>query len=114
MLEGSELNFNETGYSAGLQFIHPFPDSNISYLVKVGGIYNHIETENSEGNLVHDTGHGFGWQAGVGLAIPLGARFNLIPEIRYRSLSRVLSLAKVVVPINLNYVSASIGLSFSF
>jgi hypothetical protein len=37
ILEGSKLNFNETGYSAGLQFIHPFPDSNISYLIKVGG-----------------------------------------------------------------------------
>ena len=78
--EGSKLDFNETGYCFGLQFIQPLGNSKTSYMLKGGATYNHIETENSEGKIVNDTGHGFGWQAGVGLAFPLGERVRLIPD----------------------------------
>ena len=57
---GSNMDFEETGYNFGLQFIHPIPNLNISYMVKGGGTYNHIETENSAGNIINDTGHGLG------------------------------------------------------
>jgi opacity protein-like surface antigen len=112
--EGNKLDFNETGYCAGLQLIHPFRNSKISYMLKGGATYNHIETENSEGKIVDDSGHGLGWQAGAGLAIPLGNRIQLIPEIRYRSLSRDITLGGITTPVELNYVSRSLGLSFSF
>lgn len=111
---GNNVDFEETGYSFGLQFIHPFSNSNISYLIKAGGIYNHIETENSAGNIINDTGHGLGWQAGAGVSIPLGNRWNLIPEIRYRSLSRDIKIGNEKIPVNLNYVSAGLGISYSF
>ncbi len=111
---GNDVDFEETGYSFGLQFIHPFSNSNISYLIKAGGIYNHIETENSAGNIINDTGHGLGWQAGAGVSIPLGNRWNLIPEIRYRSLSRDIKIGNEKIPVNLNYVSAGLGISYSF
>ncbi len=111
---GNDTDFEETGYSFGLQFIQPFPNSNISYLIKAGGIYNHIETENSAGNIINDTGHGLGWQAGAGVSIPLGNRWNLIPEVRYRSLSRDIKIGTEKIPVDLNYVSAGLGISFSF
>lgn len=112
-LAGSNVDFVETGYLFGLQFIHPIAASRISYLLRAGGTYNHIETENAAGTIINDTGHGLGWQAGVGLAIPLGNRLQLIPEVRYRSLSRNMKIDNATTPVELNYVSAGVGLSFS-
>ena len=111
---GNDTDFEETGYSFGLQFIHPISNSNISYLIKAGGIYNHIETENSAGNIINDTGHGLGWQAGAGVSIPMGNRWNLIPEVRYRSLSRDIKIGNEKIPVDLNYVSAGLGISYTF
>jgi hypothetical protein len=111
---GSNMDFEETGYCFGLQFIHPIQRSKVSYMVKGGGTYNHIETENSAGDIIDDTGHGFGWQLGVGAAIPLGQRFSLVPEVRYRSLARDITISNIKTPVNLNYVSAGVGLSFFF
>jgi Outer membrane protein beta-barrel domain len=111
---GSNVDFEETGYTVGLQFMHPIAKSKINYLLRGGAIYNHIETENSDGKVINDTGHGWGWQAGAGVAIPLGKRFMLTPEIRYRSLSRDMKFNEKTIPVDLNYISGGIGLSFSF
>jgi Outer membrane protein beta-barrel domain len=111
---GSNVDFEETGYCFGLQFIHPIEKSKISYMIKGGGTYNHIETENSEGKIINDTGHGFGWQAGAGVAVSLGKSFQLIPEVRYRSLSRDIKLGDGNRSVDLNYISAGVGLTFSF
>jgi hypothetical protein len=40
-------------------------------MLKGGATYNHIETENSEGEIIDDSGHGFGWQAGTGLSLAI-------------------------------------------
>ncbi len=111
---GSNMDFEETGYCFGLQFIHPIENSKISYMIRGGGTYNHIETENSAGKIINDTGHGLGWQAGGGLKIPMGKRWLLIPEVRYRSLSRDIKIDETSTPVNLNYISAGIGMSYSF
>ena len=83
-------------------------------MLKGGGTYNHIETENNEGKIIDDTGHGFGWQLGAGVGIPLGKKLQLIPEVRYRSLSRDISIGDGSRPVDLNYISAGAGLFFSF
>jgi opacity protein-like surface antigen len=111
---GDNADFEETGYCFGLQFIHPIPNSNISYMIKGGGTFNHIETENSAGKIIDDTGHGFGWQAGAGISVPVGKRWLLVPEVRYRSLSRDINIQEIITPVNLNYISAGIGISYSF
>ena len=111
---GNNVDFEETGYCFGLQFMHPFPNSNISYMIKGGGTYNHIEAEDSEGKIINDTGHGFGWQAGGGIAIPMGKRWLLIPELRYRSLSRDIKMNGATTPVNLNYISTNVGVSYLF
>jgi opacity protein-like surface antigen len=83
-------------------------------MIKGGGTYNHIETENSAGDIINDTGHGLGWQLGAGVKIPLSMRVFLTPEVRYRSLSRDIKVGEVSRPVDLNYVSAGVGLSFTF
>jgi hypothetical protein len=111
---GADASFEETGYTFGLQFIHPIGESNISYLVRAGGTYNHIEIENNDGDITIDSGHGLGWQAEAGLVIPLSEKFSLLPSLRYRSLSRDIDIENVSTPVQLSYFSVGVGLSWSF
>jgi len=111
---GANMDFEETGYTFGFQFIHPIGESNISYLVRLGGIANHIEIENPDGKIISDSGHGLGWQAGAGIVIPVFDRLNLLPSVRYRSLSRDIQIGNTVTSVDQNYVSVGVGLSWSF
>lgn len=108
-------DYEVTGYCLGLQFMHPIGSSNLQYIVGAGAIYNHIEVENSDGDIIGDTGHGWGWQAEAGLGIPFGKRTRLIPSIRYQSLSRELKIGNAAgSDVDLNYFSVGLGFSWSF
>lgn len=111
---GPDASFEETGYSFGFQFIHPIGESTLSYLVRIGGTYNHIEIENNDGDIIIDSGHGLGWQAEAGLMIPLSDKFSLLPSVRYRSLSREIEIESIITSVDLNYLSVGVGLSWSF
>jgi len=111
---GADASFEETGYTFGFQFIHLIGESTLSYLVRIGGTYNHIEIENNDGDIIIDSGHGLGWQAEAGLVIPLSERFSLLPSVRYRSLNRDIKIENVSTSVDLNYLSVGVGLSWSF
>ena len=111
---GTDIQFEETGYTFGLQFIHPFGASKLHFLLQAGGVANHIEVENKDGDIIADSGHGLGWQVGAGLAIPLGERWRLTPSVRYRALSREIELNDVTTTADLNYFDAGVGISWLF
>lgn len=111
---GVDASFEETGYTFGLQFIHPIGDLDINYLVRLGGTYNHIEIENDNGDIIIDSGHGLGWQAEAGLVITLSENFSLLPSVRYRSLSRDIDINNINTSVELNYFSVGVGISWSF
>jgi outer membrane protein W len=111
---GTDASFEETGYTFGFQFIHPIGESTLSYLVRLGGTYNHIEIEKNNGDIIIDSGHGLGWQAEAGLVIPLSEKFSLSPSVRYRSLNRDIEINNVSTSVDLNYLSVGVGLSWSF
>jgi hypothetical protein len=111
---GPDASFEETGYTFGFQFIHPIGESTLSYLVRVGGTYNHIEIENNDGDIIIDSGHGLGWQAEAGLVIPLSEKFSILPSVRYRSLNREIDINNVSTSVDLNYLSAGVGVTWSF
>lgn len=111
---GADASFEETGYTFGLQFIHPIGESEIKYMVRAGGTYNHIEIENNSGDIIIDSGHGLGWQAEAGLVIPMSDKFSLLPSLRYRSLNRDIEIENVSTSVDLNYLSVGVGLSWSF
>ncbi len=109
-----DTDFEETGYTFGLQFIHPIGESSTSYLVRIGGIYNHIEVENSAGDITADSGHGLGWELGAGLNFELGSNWNLRPQLGYRALSRDIGIGNVTTDVDLNYVSFGVGIAKIF
>ncbi|MGB3151933.1 MAG: outer membrane beta-barrel protein [Maribacter sp.] len=110
-----DTDFDETGYTFGLQFIHPLGMSeNLSYLIRIGGIYNHIEVENGAGDITADSGHGIGWEFGAGLNFDLGSNWNLRPQVGYRALSRDIEIGTTTTNVDLNYVSVAAGIAKVF
>ncbi len=112
-LDKTEMDFEETGYNFGLQFIHPSGISNLNYLLRAGGIYNHIETENSSGDIFNDSKHGLGWELEAGVEINLNNSLRLRPSVRYHSLSRDIEVNNLNNKVDLNYFSVGVGLSVS-
>jgi hypothetical protein len=111
---GTDMEFVETGYSVGLQFTQLIASSKMKFILGAGAIYKHIETENSKGDLVNDTGHGWGWEAKTGISFPLGKHFNFIPTIKYSALSRNIQILTTTTPVGLNYLSVGAGFNWTF
>ena len=112
--EVEDPEFEETGYTFGLQYVHPIKESILNVLVRAGGVYNHIEVENNNGANIYDSGHGLGWQIGAGLEYQFAKHWKLTPSIRYHSLPCKIELENTDTDTQLNYVSAGIGISWSF
>ena len=112
-LAGGDTDVEDTGYTFGMRFEHPFV-AKASYWLRVGGTAKHIELENEEGDIISDTGHGLGWDAGAGVTIPISDRLMLTPGVRYRALSRDLEVGSVTSPVDLKYVNVGLGLAYRF
>ena len=112
-INGTNLDFDETGYSYGLQFLLPLGQSKIQFLARGGGLYNHIEVEKGN-DIINDSGHGFGWQVEGGVAIPLGSSLKLLPSLRYRSLSRNITIQSAEKSVDLDYLSVGLGIQVTF
>jgi opacity protein-like surface antigen len=108
-------HLEETGYAVGLRFEHPFREgSRTAGWLRAGGMYNHVELENKDGDVVSDSGHGLGWEAGAGLAYGLNGRWSLTPGVRYRAISRDLEVGSATIPVDLQYVAFELGIAFRF
>lgn len=111
----ADSDFEETGYAFGLQFEHPIGGSEaVALRLRGGGTYNHIEVENTAGDLVGDSDHGLGWEAGAGLALRLDDRWQVTPGARFRSLSRDLALGGLGTTADLRYIAVEVGFSRRF
>ncbi len=110
-----DFDFEETGYTFGLQFIHPIGTSdNLSYLVRAGGIYNHLEKENEGGDITGDSGHGLGWELGVGMQYDLGNSWLLRPQLGYRALSGDFDGEGFMIYFDFNYFAFGVGIAKGF
>jgi hypothetical protein len=107
---GEDVCFEETGYVIGLQFKHPIGNSPLSYYLRAGGLYNHIETENAQGDIIYDTGHGWGWQLAGGVDVPLGSGWSLTPGLKFNSLRRELDIEGLSNQLDYRYLSVRMGI----
>jgi hypothetical protein len=114
---GDDSDFEETGYVFGLRWEHPFGSETgdgPAGWVRAGGTYNHIEVEDTNGELVADTGHGLGWEAAAGVSLAAGSNWRITPAVRYRALSRTLELDAVSEEVDLRYVTLEVGFRRAF
>jgi hypothetical protein len=111
---GPEVCFEETGYVFGLNFKHPITNSKLDYYLRAGALINHIETENSDGDIVNDSKHGLGLQLAGGLNIKLGSNWSLAPGLKFNTLSRDTEFEGTSRHLNYQYISARVGIAKSF
>lgn len=107
---GLDIDFEETGYILGLQFKHPFGQSPVSYFVRAGMLYSHIETEDNEGDIISETDHGFGYQVAGGIEVSLGKNWSLAPGLKFNSLSRETEFEGENYQLDHRYVAARLGI----
>jgi opacity protein-like surface antigen len=112
---GDGRDLEETGYAFGLRFEQPLGDAaRMALRLRGGGTYNHVEMENEAGEVIGDSGHGLGWEAGAALGIMVGESWELSPGIRYRSLTPDLDFVAPATSGTLEYVAVEIGVSRTF
>jgi hypothetical protein len=106
---GNDVCFEETGYVFGLQFKHPIRTLPLSWYMRAGGLYNHIEIENAAGDIIGDTGHSLGFQLAVGIDLPLGNSWSITPGLKYNYLSTDIEMEGINTNLNHNYISLRAG-----
>lgn len=111
---GDDVCFEETGYVFGLNFKHPIGTSKLAYYVRAGALYNHVETENADGDIINNTGHGLGFQLAGGIDINLGKNWSLTPGLKFNSLSRDTEFEGTPKKLKYQYISARIGFTKKF
>lgn len=111
---GNDVCFEETGYIIGLQFKHPVGNGDLSYFLRAGALYNHIETENSDGEIIIDTGHDWGWQIDAGIDIPVGDKWSFTPGLKFNSLNRDAVFNSENIEMEYKYISVKIGFNRNF
>ncbi len=85
---GKKSDFEETGYVLGLQFRHSLGRSPLSYYVRAGALWDHLEIEDNGGELLDDTGHDWGYQVSAGVETPLGRAWSLGAGLKLNTLHR--------------------------
>lgn len=110
----NNMDYEESGYVIGLDFRKPIGSTRLSYYIRAGVLYNRIETENSEGVIIYDSLHGFGYQLAGGIELNLGRNWSLTPGMKFNSLLRETELEGVQNQINYQYISLRIGVSKQF
>jgi opacity protein-like surface antigen len=110
----NELDVEETGYLFGLQFNHPIGDGWLSYYVRAGGTYNHLEIEDTSGDILDDSGHGLGYRLGLGLDITVLGNLHIKPGVKYQALTRDVTIATITNSVDHNYFAAGVGFAFDF
>lgn len=113
---GSDVDFEETGYTFGLRFEHPFRGESrgLAYRLEGGGTFKHIEIEDDDGELIADSDHGLGYEAAAALLFPLGSGWRFTPGLRYRSLDREFRIGSAATDAGLRYVALELGVSRRF
>lgn len=111
---GDDMDFEETGYVFGLQYKRPFELHNSSWFLRAGGLYNHIEIENESGEMMQDTGHGFGFQFTLGVEVPLGLSWSISPAVKFNSLSRDVLVEGDLSGMDFDYLSLRVGILKKF
>lgn len=112
-LEEGDFEVDETGYSFGLRFVRPI-NASLSYLVGAGGIYKHLEAEDSSGDISGDSGHELGWELQGGLIVDLGGGFDLRPQVIYRSLTVTADFGALETDLDLQYLSFGLAIAKKF
>jgi opacity protein-like surface antigen len=113
-LFGAIADVEDTGYAFGLRYVVPVA-SRARPWVRAGGLYNHVEIEGADaGDLLADSEHTWGFEAGGGLDVALNDRWSLTPGVRYRRFEPNVRFGGAASSATLSYVAFDVGIAFKF
>lgn len=112
---GADSDFEETGYTYGLRFEHPFGAAmGLNYRLEAGGTFKHIEIESDDGDIIGDSEHSVGFEFGAGAVLGANRSWQIVPMLRFRSLSPEFTIGNVRTDATLRYVALELGIARRF
>ncbi|MGE3513152.1 MAG: outer membrane protein [Vicinamibacterales bacterium] len=112
-LFGRAEDVEDTGYVYGLRFVTPGSATAKPFL-RVAGLWNHVELEDEEGELVADSEHTWGFEVGGGLDVSLSESWSLTPGVRYRRFEPAVRFGAAETEARLSYVTFDVGFAWRF
>ena len=113
--EAPEYDFEDTGYAAGLRWTPVRLSRFLGPWLRAGIVFDHIEMEDDQGDLVSDSDHTLGFEGGLGLTLPLGERFRLTPGVRYRTFAPEMQVGSVTADAeDFSYIAVEVGIATTF
>lgn len=113
---GSDVDFEGTGYMAGLRFQHPLADAvPFDGWIRAGVRFDHLELEDADGEIVAGTDRDVGFEAGAGVAVRVAERWSVTPGVRYRAISHdVQTGPNTTNEADLRHVLVELGVAYRF
>lgn len=91
---GSDVDFEGTGYLAGLRFQRGISDAvPFDVWARAGVRYDHLELEDASGEIIAGTGRDVGLDLGGGVAVRVAEAWTLTPGVRYRAITHDVQLS---------------------
>lgn len=113
---GPDVDFEGTGYVAGLRFEHPISDAvPFDGWLRAGVRYDHLELEDASGELIAGTDRDVGFEVGGGVAVWVAERWSVTPGVRYRAVSHdVQTGVNTTDEADLRHVLVEVGVVYRF
>lgn len=113
---GPDVDFEGTGYVAGLRFEHPLSDAvPFDAWARAGVRYDHLELEDDSGDIIAGTDRDVGFEAGAGVAVRVAERWSVTPGVRYRAVTHdVQTGVNTTDEVDLRHVLVELGVAYRF
>jgi opacity protein-like surface antigen len=113
---GPDVDFEGTGYLAGLRFEHPVTEAvPFDAWVRAGVRYDHLELEDADGDIIAGTGRDVGFDLGAGVSVQVAEGWSVTPGVRYRAVSHDVQLSpRRTEEADLRHVVVDVGVSYRF
>jgi len=112
--QDADLDLEDTGYALGLRWTPMRLEQFLGPWLRGGIVYDHLEIEDADGELVSDSDHTLGFEVGGGVTIGRG-RVALTPGVRYRRFSPEMQVGNVTSDAeDFSYLAVELGVVFDF
>lgn len=111
---GNNVEYEENGFMGGIEFNYPVFTPEIGLFIRGGALYNKLEVNDADGDLLRETDHEWGWQTAAGVDVKLGDMLHILPTVKFNSLTTEMLDESGMNDANLRYLSYGLGVRMMF
>lgn len=113
---GSDVDFEGTGYVAGLRYERAVIEAVPFDVWARGGVrYDHLKLEDASGDAIAGTGREMGFEIGAGVSVRVAEGWLVTPGARYRAVTHDVQLSPSrTEEAELRHVVVDVGVSYRF